>query len=163
MNRASLDFHQSHTAKAKLKYQTLANEFLELQKEFVSKNRKFKAAKRKRDKFFAEVRFLRRRHKILCRIKDSNKGKDLLHLQNSDEEINAVEGERNHSASEAAAENSDANLVSNSHVKSEEDGGRHQVLEKEPRFGNGPKSGLIHDKVVGKRKISQLDQYTLQF
>ncbi|XP_022858388.1 uncharacterized protein LOC111379262 isoform X2 [Olea europaea var. sylvestris] len=160
MNRASTDFHQSHTVdeegKAKLKYQTLANEFLELQKEFVSKKRKLKAAKRKRDKVFAEVRCLRQRRKILHRIKDSNKGKDILHLQNLDEEINVVEGERNHSASEVAAGNSDAI------PKSEEDGRQHQVLEKEPGFGNGPKSGLIRDKVVGKRKISQHDQYTLQ-
>lgn len=46
--------------------------------------------------------------------------------------------------------------------KSEEDGRQHQVLEKEPGFGNGRKSCLIRDKVVGKRKISQHDQYTLQ-
>ncbi|KAL2472399.1 Uncharacterized protein Adt_40535 [Abeliophyllum distichum] len=166
MKRTSVDFQHSHNvdeeSKAKLKYQTLANEYLELQKEFVSKKRKLKGAKQRRDKFFAEVRFLRRRHKYLCRIKDSNKEKDLLHLQNSDKEINAVEGERNRSAYDAAAGNSDAILVSNSHMKSEDDGGQHQVLEKEKRLAKWPKNGLVRDKAAEKRKISRHDQFTLR-
>lgn len=166
MKRASLDFHQSHTvdeeAKAKLKHQRLANEFLELQKEFVLKKRKLKAAKQKRDTFFSEVRFLRRRQKYLYKIKHSNKGKDLLLFPNSDEEIDVSEGERNLSVYEAAPGKSDSVLVSNSHMKSEEDGGQHQVLERELRFANEPKNGLLRGKAVEKRKISRHDQFTLQ-
>ncbi|CAA3019782.1 Hypothetical predicted protein [Olea europaea subsp. europaea] len=158
MKRVSSDFHQFHTvndeAKAKLKYQTLANEFLELQKEFVSKKRKLKAAKQKRDTFFAEVRFLRQRQKYLYRIKHSNKGEDLLRLPNSDEEINIAEGERNLSAYEAAPGKSNS--------KTEEVGGQNQVLEKERRFASRLKNGLIHGKAVDERKISRHDQFTFQ-
>ncbi|KAL2489938.1 uncharacterized protein Fot_43230 [Forsythia ovata] len=105
-------------------------------REFVSKKRKLKGAKRRRDKFFAEVRIF-----SICKIQ----------IKKSI----PVEGERNCSAYDAAAGNSDAILATNSHMKSEDGGGQHQVLEKERRIAKWPKNGLTRDKAVDKRKISQ--------
>ncbi|XP_059658250.1 uncharacterized protein LOC132304536 isoform X2 [Cornus florida] len=80
MKRAPVNsIPQSHRAvdvedRAKLKYQTLLQEYLELQKEFVSKKRKFQATKQKKDTLLGEIRFLRRRRKYLLRIRSSKLG-----------------------------------------------------------------------------------------
>ncbi|KAL3844074.1 hypothetical protein ACJIZ3_001477 [Penstemon smallii] len=101
MKRASVSFNQSDVtvddAKTKLRYQTFLKEFLELQKENVSRKRKLQAAKLKRETILAEVRFLRRRHNFLSKSSARNLGKDHLHNPNSDilESINALEQERN--------------------------------------------------------------------
>ncbi|PIN11911.1 hypothetical protein CDL12_15495 [Handroanthus impetiginosus] len=61
MKRDSVSFDQSHVAddeaNAKVKYQSLLKEYLELQKVFVSKKRKLQAAKQKRETILAEVRY----------------------------------------------------------------------------------------------------------
>ncbi|XP_070048084.1 uncharacterized protein [Nicotiana tomentosiformis] len=59
MKRSIEGFNQLNTAdevaKAKLKQKHLLNEFLELQKEFVSKKRKLQAAKQRRDIILGEI------------------------------------------------------------------------------------------------------------
>ncbi|KAJ9167647.1 hypothetical protein P3X46_019262 [Hevea brasiliensis] len=59
-------------ASFKLKHQSLLQDFLELQKEFVSKKKKLQMTKLKRDVLSAEVRFLRQRHRHLMAIKSLN-------------------------------------------------------------------------------------------
>ncbi|KAI3468357.1 hypothetical protein Pfo_025020 [Paulownia fortunei] len=164
--RASVSFGQSHAiddeAKGKLKYQTLLKEYLELQREYVSRKRKLQAAKQKKETILAEVRFLRRKHKYLSKCRAPNEDKVPLHLPNSAIESNALQGGRNHSTSEAAPENLDQVLVSNSLVKNEEAEGNEQEHEEDVRFTKNLKNHLIHDKVVGKRKITWPDQVTLK-
>ncbi|KAL7122313.1 hypothetical protein ACP275_01G038000 [Erythranthe tilingii] len=142
--RASVSFDQPRTiddddAKAKIKYQTLLTEYLELQKAFVSSKRKLQAAKQKRETVLSEVRFLRRKLKYLSKI-------------------------RNHSSSEAAApENCDQVLVSCSSSKNEEANENKPVNEeKNIRLTKKPKNRIIHEKGTGKRKISWPDQATLK-
>ncbi|QCD99217.1 hypothetical protein DEO72_LG7g498 [Vigna unguiculata] len=49
--------------KNNLKYNFLLEDYLQIQKEYVSKKRKLQAEKRKRDKLVQEVRFLRQKYK----------------------------------------------------------------------------------------------------
>ncbi|KAL8063570.1 hypothetical protein ABFX02_01G035300 [Erythranthe guttata] len=141
--RASVSFDQPRTivdddATAKIKYQTLLTEYLELQKAFVSSKRKLQAAKQKRETVLSEVRFLRRKRKHLSKI-------------------------RNHSTSETAPENFDQVVVSCSSSKNEEAQGNKPVNEeKNIRLTKKPKSRVVHDKGTGKRKISWPDQVTLK-
>ncbi|OAY27497.1 hypothetical protein MANES_16G130300v8 [Manihot esculenta] len=59
-------------ASFKLKQQNLLQDFLGLQKDFVSKKRKLQMTKQKRDILLAEVRFLRQRHKYLMAMQWHN-------------------------------------------------------------------------------------------
>ncbi|KAK6137139.1 hypothetical protein DH2020_029115 [Rehmannia glutinosa] len=164
--RASVSVGQSHAfddeAKAKLKYQNFLKEYLELQKEYVSRKRKLQAAKQKKETILAEVRveqfnllvfrFLRRKRKHLSKSRVSK----------SDIESNISQWERNHSTFEAAPENHYQNLVSNSSVKTEEAEGNVQLHEENVRFTKKVKNRLVLDKRVGKRKICWPDQVTLK-
>ncbi|KAL0393935.1 UNVERIFIED_CONTAM: hypothetical protein Slati_4359700 [Sesamum latifolium] len=162
MKRASFVLSQSHVtgdeAKAKLKYQTLLKEHLELQKEFVSRKRKLQAAKQKKETILAEVRFLRRRRKCLLKIQSSNIDEVPLHLPNADVESNGLQGKGTHITSEASPEKFDQHLHTNSSVKME----KGKVNEGEARFTIKLKNHLVHDKGVGKRKISWPDRVTLK-
>ncbi|KAG8375424.1 hypothetical protein BUALT_Bualt10G0098600 [Buddleja alternifolia] len=142
--------HSRAVDDAKLKYQTLLMEYLDLQKEFVSRKRKLQAAKQKRETISAEIRFLRHRRKYLLKVRAPNT------VPNSDIESNAVEGGRNCSTSEAPPRNIDQVL------KDGDGEGHENGPEKEVRFAKKRKNLLIHDKVVAKRKISWPDQVTLK-
>ncbi|GFQ04366.1 hypothetical protein PHJA_002580500 [Phtheirospermum japonicum] len=152
--RGSVNFSQFNDvddeAKAKFKYQTLLEEHLELQKEFVSRKKKLQAAKEKKETILAEVRFLRRRLKYLSKSR----------VPKSDLESNALQGERNHSISEAAQQNLDH--VSNINVKNDMAEGNVRVHEDDVRFTKKLKNHLIVDKSVGKQKISWPDQVSLR-
>ncbi|KAK4435751.1 hypothetical protein Salat_0738600 [Sesamum alatum] len=166
MKRASFVLSQSHVsgdeAKAKLKYQTLLKEYLELQKEFVSRKRKLQAAKQKKETILAEVRFLRRRRKCLLKTQSPNVDEVPLHLPNADVESNALQGKGTHSTSEASPEKFDQHLLPNSSVKKEKGKVNEQVHEGEARFTIKLKNHLVHEKGVGKRKISWPDRVTLK-
>ncbi|KAL0330198.1 UNVERIFIED_CONTAM: hypothetical protein Sradi_5006500 [Sesamum radiatum] len=159
MKRASFVLSQSHVtgdeAKAKLKYQTLLKEHLELQKEFVSRKRKLQAAKQKKETILAEVRW---RRKCLSRTQSSNIDEVPLHLPNADVESNGFQGKGTHCTPEASPEKFDKNLLLNSSVKME----KGKVNEGEARFTIKLKNHLVHDKGVGKRKISWPDRVTLK-
>ncbi|KAI3454006.1 hypothetical protein Pfo_010669 [Paulownia fortunei] len=167
MKRDSVSFDQSHAVddepNAKLRYQSLLKEYLELQKVYVSRKRKLQAEMQKRETILAEVRFLRRRHKYLLKTRASNMGKVPLHLPNSDIKSNAIEGERSQSALEASPENSGRVLVTNSHLEDEGGEGEQLVPEEEVRFAKKPKNYLIHDKGVGTRKIFWPDKVALKY
>ncbi|KAG8656803.1 uncharacterized protein LOC110612406 isoform X1 [Manihot esculenta] len=58
--------------KFKLKHQSLLQDFLEFQKEFVSKKKKLQMTKQKRDILSTEIRFLRQRYRYLMAMKSHN-------------------------------------------------------------------------------------------
>ncbi|XP_073042676.1 uncharacterized protein [Primulina eburnea] len=138
-------------AVAKVKYQTLVGDFLELQKDFVSRKRKLHAAKQKRDTILAEVRFLRRRRNDLLQNEAFNAEKDPVHLSNSYLKSKALKGELSFNGPEAMPENSNRFLLSDSHNGDTDQGVRdNEVLELKSM------DGIIHPKTAGKRKISCL-------
>ncbi|KAJ9184104.1 hypothetical protein P3X46_007878 [Hevea brasiliensis] len=59
-------------ARFKSKHQSLLEDFLELQKEFVSKKKKLQMTKQKRDILSTEIRFLRQRHRYLMAMWSHN-------------------------------------------------------------------------------------------
>ncbi|XP_073288085.1 uncharacterized protein [Primulina huaijiensis] len=138
-------------AMAKVKYQTLVGEFLELQKDFVSRKRKLNAAKQKRETILAEVRFLRRRRNDLLQNEAFNTEKDPVHLANSYLKSKALKGELSFDGPEAMPENSNCFLLSNSHNGDTDQGVRDdEILDLKPM------DGIIHQQTAGKRKISCL-------
>uniref|UniRef100_A0A5B7BLI9 Uncharacterized protein n=1 Tax=Davidia involucrata TaxID=16924 RepID=A0A5B7BLI9_DAVIN len=168
MKRASVDFHQSHAAdeeaRAKLKHQTLLQEYLELQKEFVAKKRKLQAGKQKREILLAEVRFLRRRQRYLLKIKAPKLDveKDFVQQQNSDIQKKVLIRGRNWSVSEAALGNPNPVFLSSQNLRDEEEeGGGREELVREPLRIEKHKNYLIDEKRLGKKKISWQDQVPL--
>ncbi|KAL3512629.1 hypothetical protein ACH5RR_025346 [Cinchona calisaya] len=91
MKRASVNLQEFNAVddeayKAKLKHQTLLREYLELQKDVVSKRRKFQCATQKRDKLVALVKFLRqkRRYLLNCQAMATEPESDLGEPQTAD-------------------------------------------------------------------------------
>ncbi|KAL3650929.1 hypothetical protein CASFOL_007332 [Castilleja foliolosa] len=152
--RGSVNFSQFNKfddeAKSKLKYQTLLEEHLELQKEFVSRKKKLQAAKEKKETILAEVRFLRRRLKSLSKSR----------VPKLDLERNVLQGEQNHSISDGTPQNLDQ--IFNINVKNDMAEGNVQVHVNDVRFSKKLKNRLIVDKSVGKQKIRWPDQVSLK-
>ncbi|XP_054797089.1 kinesin-like protein KIN-7N isoform X2 [Prosopis cineraria] len=71
-------------SKVKRKYLCLLEDFLELQKEFISKKKKLQAHEQKREILVEEVRFLRQRCNYLTKIQLSKVGSELSVDQNVD-------------------------------------------------------------------------------
>ncbi|XP_073042677.1 uncharacterized protein [Primulina eburnea] len=135
-------------AVAKVKYQTLVGDFLELQKDFVSRKRKLHAAKQKRDTILAEVRFLRRRRNDLLQNEAFNAEKDPVHLSNSYLKSKALKGELSFNGPEAMPENSNRFLLSDSHNGDTDQGVRdNEVLELKSM------DGIIHPKTAAPAKL----------
>ncbi|KAA8525577.1 hypothetical protein F0562_007432 [Nyssa sinensis] len=168
MKRASLNFHQSQAveeeARAKLKHQTLLQEFLELQKEFVAKKRKLQAEKKNRETLFAEVRFLRQRRRYLLKIKAPalEVEKDYVQLQNSAIKRKVLERGRDWSDGEVALGNPYPVLASSLNLRDEEEGGGREELVRGPLRIEKHKNYLIDEKKLGKKKISWQDQLVFQ-
>ncbi|KAG6706673.1 hypothetical protein I3842_07G232500 [Carya illinoinensis] len=84
----SMDPYQSHPineeARVNLKYQILLQEYLELQKEFVSKKKSLQNATVNRETLLAEVRFLRKRHKYLLKLQSPKSEPEFVQRKNSD-------------------------------------------------------------------------------
>lgn len=162
MKRGFVEFDHSRAidedAKAKFIYQTRLSEYLELQKEYVSRKRKLQAAKGKKEKILAQVRFLRQKRKYLLKSQTPNIGRVSLHHLSSDIESNR---ERFQSTSEVAPKKFEL-LVSNSHLKTgeEKEGNIHH---KDVRLKAKIKNPLlVRNKGVGKRKMCLPDQVTLK-
>ncbi|GMJ15830.1 INO80-BINDING PROTEIN 2B [Hibiscus trionum] len=151
--------------RARLKHQTLLQEFLDLQKEFVSRKKKLQAMNQKRDALLAEVRFLRQRYSYLSMIKSQ---------EYEQQQQDSVQSQNPHLRSKMAKPKSlvineagerkpsplpDINL----NVVNEEGSGRNQrdvhgLLIKEKK----PKNHLVNGKRVGKKKISWQDPVALK-
>ncbi|KAK9280177.1 hypothetical protein L1049_013864 [Liquidambar formosana] len=171
MKRVSVDSHQScrvdEEARVRMKHQSLLQDYLELQKDFVSKKRKLQIAKQKRETILAEVRFLRRRQTYLLKIKSAKlePEQDILQQKKSDIQRKMHIKERKYSAREAALKNLPPVLDSEVILDGgeEEEGGRKEQEVWEPqRVEKKPKNCLINDKRVGKKKISWQDQVALK-
>ncbi|CAK9175738.1 unnamed protein product [Ilex paraguariensis] len=139
MKRTSSDFRQScdvdEEARARLKHQTLLQEFLELQKRFVSQKRKLQTAKQKRDTLLVEVRFLCRRTRYLLKYQSPKfePVKDPVHPPNLVITQKTLEREGNCNAFEDALENPCPVWVSNPNRRDKEEGkGEEQVCAKNP-------------------------------
>ncbi|XP_019447589.1 PREDICTED: uncharacterized protein LOC109350750 isoform X2 [Lupinus angustifolius] len=100
MKRGSLNSSQFHTSlrnsKIALKYNALLEDYLDLQKEYVSKKKKIEAEKQKREVLLDEVRFLRQRHLYLMKSQCAKVEPELGPHQNADTNHLPVRKERNH-------------------------------------------------------------------
>ncbi|CAM8970124.1 unnamed protein product [Rhodiola kirilowii] len=74
------------------RHQNLVQEYTELEKEFVTKKKRYSLLKLKRATLMAEVQFLRRRYQQLLQIQASNKFEDTHRLYSSN--IAQVPGSR---------------------------------------------------------------------
>lgn len=162
-----MDSHQSRPmneeAKAKLKYQNLLQDYLELQKEFVSKKRKLQTAELNRENLLSEVRFLRQRRKYLLKLQ-SPKGEPEFIQHYSDACGQLPANERNYNVNEALLKHGspmlDMKPISNDE---EQDLNRKEDIVCEPlRVEKKPKNCLINDKIVENKKISLQDQVALK-
>ncbi|XP_059460947.1 uncharacterized protein LOC132190083 [Corylus avellana] len=168
MKRVSMDSHQSRPtnveAKAKLKYQNLLQDYLELQKEFVSKKRKLQTAKLNRENLLSEVRFLRRRRKYLLKSQSPKDEPKFVQEHNSDECGQLPANERNYNVNEAVLKDRSP-MPDMKRISNDEE---HDLDRKEDivcellRVENKPKNCLINDKIVEKKKISLQDQVALK-
>ncbi|XP_009796791.1 uncharacterized protein LOC107802915 isoform X2 [Nicotiana tabacum] len=149
MKRSIEGFNQLNAvdeeAKAKLKQKHLLNEFLELQKEFVSKKRKLQAAKQRRDIILGEI--LER---------------DIPHMKNFDTESEVPKEERFNSGYDAAGETArpafTSKFNSGYEVGDDEALAGRDVL----RLEFLPKNYLIDDSGVGKKKLSWHGEVTFK-
>ncbi|XP_021889378.1 uncharacterized protein LOC110808251 isoform X2 [Carica papaya] len=166
MKRVSENSYQSQFAdeeiRARMKQQNLLQEYLELQKEFISKKKKLQRMQQKKHILLAEVQFLRRRYKYLMRTKSQRKleaEQDHIELQNS------------YVSSRCAPVRS--NVVSEVLKKShpdinpplggkEEDSGRRGKVIREPAKRRKQTNGLLNGKKVATKKISWQDQMAME-
>ncbi|KAK5830272.1 hypothetical protein F383_05308 [Gossypium arboreum] len=145
-------------AKARLKHQSLLQEFLELQKEFVSMKKKLETVNQMRGSLLNEVRFLRQRYSYLSMVKSREYGlqKDSVQSQNSYLQNKMVKNFGINVSVERRL-NSLPDLDPN--VIHEEGSGRSQVdVQAVSRKGKKSQNRLMNGKRVGKKKISWQDQ-----
>ncbi|XVF48262.1 hypothetical protein PTKIN_Ptkin03bG0175800 [Pterospermum kingtungense] len=165
MKRASLNSHRQHNsvdgqARARLKHQNLLQEYLELQKEFVSKKKKLQTVNQKRETLLAEVRFLRQRYNYLSTIKSREYEPPQVSVQ-SQNPYRQRKLAKSYNINDAA-ERKPCPPDLNPNVVHER-GERSQVDVQAPlRKEKKPKNGLINAKRVGKKKISWQDQVALE-
>ncbi|XVF89409.1 hypothetical protein PTKIN_Ptkin19aG0128100 [Pterospermum kingtungense] len=165
MKRASLNSHRQYDsldedARAKLKYQNLLQEFLELQKEFVSKKKKLQTVNQKRETLLAEVRFLRQRYRYLSKIKSAEHELQQDSVQSQNPYLQSKTA-KNIGINEAVEGIPGSLPDLDTDMVLEEGGGRSQVqvvVQAPLRKEKKPKKGLINGKTVEKKKISWLDQ-----
>ncbi|OIS97156.1 PREDICTED: uncharacterized protein LOC109234460 isoform X2 [Nicotiana attenuata] len=168
MKRSIEGFNQincvEEEAKAKLKQKHLLNEFLELQKEFVSKKRKLQAAKQRRDIILGEILFLKQRRRYLLKSQSSNvdSERDIPHMKNFDTESEVPEEERFNSGYDAAGQT--ARPAFTSKFNSGYEVGDDEVLAGRDvlRLECVPMNYLIDDNGVGKKKLSWHGEVTLK-
>lgn len=153
MKGVSMDYRQPRPTKevagAKLKYQSLLMDYLDLQKEFVSRKRKLQAAKVNRENLLSEVRFLRKRCKCLLKLKSAKDEVEFIQL-NSDISGQLPAKEENYNVNEGAPKQQ-------SPVVNAED-----IVCEPPRVEKKPKNCLINDTIVEQNKISLQDRLVLE-
>lgn len=167
MKRISFNSHQSPSfdeeARIRQRHQSLLQDYLDLQKEFVSKKRKLKDANMKRDILLAEVRFLRLREAYLLKMQSLETEIDQKHRNfNVQAELSAKE-RIVHSANNEAVVNFKTG-VSDTKQISERIERKELITEAIIRIPTKkPKNCLIlNGKRGGKKKISVQDQVVLE-
>lgn len=152
-------------ASAKLKQQRLLEDYLEVQKEFVSKKKKLQIAKQKREILLAEVRFLRRRHEHLkLRSEKLEVNQGLVARENSSAQSRMLANNVNHGVNEVSSNKLPPVLVAHP-ILGDEDWDRErkeEVVLESLRVEKKRKNHTITEKRVGKKKISWQDQVALK-
>ncbi|TXG62271.1 hypothetical protein EZV62_013634 [Acer yangbiense] len=161
MKRVAANSHQAETS-ARSKKQRLLEDYLELQKDFVSKKKKLQIAKQKKEILLAEVRFLRRKHKSF-RIQSEDhehEQQDLVGTQKSYARSKLLPKNRSDSVLKSPSPAPDFNPVM---------GNEEQDIRKKeeanlnpPRVEKKLKNCLFNKKRVGKKKTSWQDPVGLQ-
>ncbi|KAB1204707.1 hypothetical protein CJ030_MR8G012779 [Morella rubra] len=168
MKRAFMDSRQSRPidekARVQFKYQGLLQDYLDLQKEFVSKKKRLQAAKRRRENLLAEVRFLRQRQKYFLNLQPPKGEPEFAQQRTSDICNPLLACEKSYNVNEAVLNHRspvlDMKLISNDE---EQDSDRKEHIVGEPlRVKQKPKNYFIDSKRVGKKKISFQDQVALK-
>ncbi|KAL1315308.1 uncharacterized protein [Arachis hypogaea] len=153
MKRAAVNSSQFcgsvKNSKLSNKYNGLLEDYLEIQKEYVSKKRKLKVEKQKRDILLEEVRFLRRRHRHLTKLHSAKVEQD--HGPSADVNIHDVpvrtkESVAQHEINRRENVNEKKKLVSKAP----------RIIEKPPK-----KVKFIEEK-SGKEKILWPDELDLK-
>lgn len=156
MKRASVIFQEFNVGdEAKLKHQTLSREYLELQKDFVSKKRKLRTAMQKRDNLVAIVKFLRqkRRYLLNCQPMATELESNLVDSQNVDRERSILAEDSKHTTKETSV---------GCEGKEERKGLEKHEVREVTRAQKIPRKYVIDDKRLGKKKISWRDQLTVK-
>ncbi|XP_022132126.1 uncharacterized protein LOC111005070 [Momordica charantia] len=101
MKRASIGSRKSaivhEESEARRKYQILLQDFLEVQKDFVSKKRKLQVLRQRKETLGAEVRFLRQRLEYLQKLqnrKHDSISEDLPMVLETKQNLDGVEEEK---------------------------------------------------------------------
>ncbi|XP_028792702.1 uncharacterized protein LOC114754478 [Neltuma alba] len=76
------NFHQSNASRRDPKFNSLLQDYLDLQKENVRKKRKIRSARRKIETLVHEVRFLRQRYEYLIYSRSSKVGEEMVVNEN---------------------------------------------------------------------------------
>ncbi|KAI4337236.1 hypothetical protein L6164_015679 [Bauhinia variegata] len=74
---------RGEVSKINQKYQNLLEDYLELQKDHVSRKKKLQTAKEKREILLDELRFLRHRHQYLSKLQFAKDGSELAPHKNA--------------------------------------------------------------------------------
>ncbi|KAJ0090775.1 hypothetical protein Patl1_12594 [Pistacia atlantica] len=152
-------------AGARFKQQRLLQEYLEVQKEFVSKKKKLKIAKQKREILLAEVRFLRQRHNHLKKQSpELETEENPVGPLNSHSQSKLLAENRSFGVSENVVKNSPPILNLNQNLGDEDcyRGRKEEVVLDPLRVEEKRKNWMINEKRIGKKKISWQDQVALR-
>lgn len=161
-----MDSRRSNSAvdevtKIREKHQSLLQDYLVLQKECVSKKRKLKESKERKETLLHEIRFLRRRRNLLLKMQSQNteQQQDFIQSQNTHAKYEVGPSGRYASTSEPALQNSQLAIGSiwNSASVAKEEVGFPSV-----KLGKKPKDLFNNGKRAEKRKISWQDQVALK-
>ncbi|KAE8732551.1 putative Pentatricopeptide repeat-containing protein [Hibiscus syriacus] len=149
-------------AMSRRKHQNLLQEFLDLQKEFVSKKNKLEMVNQMQGTLLNEVRFLRQRYNYLSMIKSQEYELQQDFVQSQYPYLQSKMAKK-HGVNESIERRPSFFPDSCPNVVHVEEGGRSHVdVQAALRKGKKPKKRLINGKRVGKRKISWQDEVALK-
>uniref|UniRef100_A0A7C8Z892 Uncharacterized protein n=1 Tax=Opuntia streptacantha TaxID=393608 RepID=A0A7C8Z892_OPUST len=147
------------------KHQVLLQEYLVLQKECISKKRKLKEAKERKEALLGEIRFLRHRCSFLIKIQSQNAEQQLIAAQSqkTDAKYDVEPSGQSSNAYEYTFKDptfQNSQLIRGSMWNSSSVG--KEVSFPSLRTGNKPKDLFTNSKRAEKRKISWQDQVALK-
>ncbi|GLT76873.1 hypothetical protein SLA2020_485070 [Shorea laevis] len=168
MKRVSLYSHQPNSVdeqtKARSKHQTLLEDYLELQKDFVSNKKKLQKKKQERETLLAEVRFLRRRYEYLTMLQSQKSELEQDHVQPLYPYMKSKRfaEDKTNDANGAAGKKTSPPALNSTVVEKEGDGGNRKGAWDPLRVGKKRKGSLINGKRAEKKKISWQDPVALR-
>ncbi|GAV84285.1 hypothetical protein CFOL_v3_27729 [Cephalotus follicularis] len=166
MKRVAADSNQSNPvtedARVRIRHQSLLQDYLELQKEFVLNNKKLQTTYEKKDVLVGEVRFLRQRHRYLLDLRSQELEPEqdfgqpkIKDMQLAKDSVCGANGTVLKKLSPVA--HSDPVLSAKGNL-----GMKEEVVLDPYRVNKKPKNCLINGKRIKKKKISWQDQLALK-